>query len=47
MYILKAASKVFPNGLNVGYERKNLNNSRKTGLSARRVELPSTEKGKL
>lgn len=37
-------SKASPRGLNVGYERNDLNNGMKTGL--RRVNLPSAEMGK-
>lgn len=44
--ILKAESTGFLNGLNVGYERKNLNDPKIIDPSTTRVALPPTEMGK-
>lgn len=45
IYILMVKSKGFPNGLNVGCERKDVRDLRITSLNARRVELWSSEMG--
>lgn len=43
IYILMVKSKGFPNGLNVGCERKDLHDLWVTSLNTRRVELWSSE----
>lgn len=43
---LKIESKRFPASLNVGWERKNLNRVKITGLSTKIREVPLTEMGK-